>query len=155
MRAVALLAALAATASCGYGFSAGGRLAGGVERVRVGPFENQSTEPELGVELASALRRELASRALLGDGGTAASIEGTVLLVGPVPTAPGGVRWRIAVEASARLRSGEKAVAERKVRREVDFPAGVDPLETEGRRAQAAARLASDLARELVAALLE
>ena len=32
---------------------------------------------------------------------------------------------------------------------------GIDPLETEGRRAQAVARIAAELARELVASLLE
>jgi hypothetical protein len=132
----ALLIALFISAGCGYGFAAGGRLTGGIERAFVLPFENRSTQPELGAAVAAALREEVTASA-------------------PSPAAPGGVSWRFAVEVKAHLRQGDRVVAERKLRREADYPAGLDALETEGRRAQATRRLAAELARELVSTLLE
>jgi len=65
------------------------------------------------------------------------------------------VSWHFTVEVKARLLRGDRVVAERTLRREANYPAGLDALETEGRRAQASRRLAADLARELVSSLLE
>lgn len=145
---------LLATAACGYSFTAAGRLTGGVERASVRPFESGSADPGLGSAIAGALREELAARGAL-DAGAAAVVDGVVSAGAPTPAAPGGVSWRIAVDVKARLRVGERVVAERTLRREVDYPAGVDALETEGRRAQALHRLVADCARELAASLME
>jgi len=150
-----LLIALLALAACGYGFSAAGRLAGGIERASVGPLENRSTQPDLGAVLTAALREELAMRGALASSGSAATIAGEVTASIPAPAAPAGAIWRFSVEVRLRLVRGDQRVAERVVRREVDYSAGADALETEGRRAQAARRLSVELARELVASLAD
>jgi len=151
---VAPLVALA-LAGCGYAFTAAGRLHGGAEAVAVPPFANRSTEPELGAAVAAALRSELQARGVRLRPDATARVTGEVTATAPTPAALGGVSWRFAVLVEARLTEGERIVAERKVRREVDYPAGLDALETEGRRAQAAARLAAEVARELAASLME
>jgi hypothetical protein len=149
-----LLLALLSVAACGYGFSAAGRLTGGIERASVAPFENRSTQPDLGAALSAALREELAMRGALASSGSAATIAGEVTASVPVPAAPAGAIWRFSVEVRLRLVRGDQ-LAERAVRREVDYSAGADALETEGRRAQAARRLSVELARELVASLAD
>lgn len=154
-RRVGLLAPLLLAAACGYSFTAAGRLAGGLAGATVAPFENRSTEPELGVALAAALREELAARGLLARRGGHAVVAGEVSTGSPSPAAPGGVSWRIGVEVRARLLDGDRVVAERSLRREAVYPAGLDPLETEGRRALALRAVAVDCARELAASLVE
>jgi hypothetical protein len=150
-----ILVALSLFGGCGYHFAAGGRLTGGIESASVLPFENLSTQPELGAVLAAALREELAARGALARTEGGAVVAGEVSATVPSPSASGGVSWRFALEVRARLLQGDRVVAERKLRREVDYPAGLDALETEGRRAQASRRLAADMARELVATLME
>jgi hypothetical protein len=140
---------------CGYSFTAAGRLTGGVQAVAVHPFENRSAEPELGAAFTSALREELAGRGLLGRGDVRAAIAGEVAAGVPVPAVPGGVGWRIAIDVRARLVDGDRVVVERTLRRETSYAAGIDALETEGRRALALRKLAADCARELVATLVE
>jgi len=154
-REVALSILLVLATACGYSFTAAARLTGGIESVGVRPFENRSTEPDLGVLFSGALRQELASRGALARGPARAVFLGEVGAGAPVPGAPGGASWRIALEVKARLLDGERAVAERTLRREADYTAGLDALETEGRRAQALRRLAAECARELVASLVE
>lgn len=149
------IALLLATPACGYSFTAAGRLTGGIGSAGVRPFENRSTEPDLGAALSGALRQELASRGALARGPARAVIAGEVSAGAPAPGAPGGASWRIALEVKARLVDGERAVAERTLRREADYPAGLDALETEGRRAQALRKLVAECARELVASLME
>lgn len=146
---------LAVTAACGYGFTASGRLVGGIERAAVAPFVNRSTEPELGATLSAALREQLAERGALARQGGRAVIAGEVSVGAPSPAAPGGVSWRVTVDVKARLLDGDRVVAERTLRREADYPAGLDALETEGRRAQALRRLTEDCARELADSLRE
>ena len=147
--------ALVLAGGCGYSFTAAGRLQGGVERAAVAPFENRSTEPELGAALTGALREELARRGTLARGPSSAVISGAVSASPPSPAAPGGVSWRIAVVVEARMLDGERRVVERTVRREADYAARIDALETEGRRAQTLRRLAADCGRELAEALME
>jgi hypothetical protein len=119
-------------------------------------FENLSTEPSLGAEVTAALRDELARRGAAGDAAAPAVIEGRVRAFPPTPSTAAGASypatWRIAVEVSARLVVDDKAVAERTVRRETDYLAGVagDALETEGRRALALRRVAADAARDIL-----
>ncbi|HSN90822.1 MAG TPA: LPS assembly lipoprotein LptE [Anaeromyxobacteraceae bacterium] len=149
-RAAAAAAALLAGA-CGYRFTARADLPAGVDRVAVRPFENLSTEPELGAAVAAALRRELARRGAEGEGG--AVLTGEVRATEPVPSTPGAVTWRIAIEVRARLAVAGAPGPERTLRRETDYLAGVDALETEGRRALALRRLADEAARDLVAEL--
>jgi hypothetical protein len=149
------LIALLALSACGYSFTASGRLAGGLPSAAVRPFANRSAEPELGAELAAALREELAARGALAGGTTGTIVEGEVSAGPAAPAAADGVSWRVAVDVRARLLDGGRVVAERALRREADYPAGLDALETEGRRAQALRRLAADCARELAASLME
>ncbi len=156
-RALAPAAALALALACGYGFSTRYHAQGGADRVHVRAFENLSTEPSLGAEVTAALRDELARRGAAGDEGAPAVIEGRVRASPPTPsTAAVGASfpatWRIAVEVHARLLVGDKAVAERTVRRETDYLSGVagDALETEGRRALALRRVAADAARDIL-----
>lgn len=154
-RAAGLLACLALAGACGYAFTATGRLAGGLGGAAVRPFENRSTEPELGGVFTAALRQELAARGLLARRETAAVVTGEVTTGVPSPTAPGGASWRVSLEVKARLLDGGRVVAERSLRGEADYPAGRDPLETEGRRALALRAAAAEGARELVTSLLE
>ena len=150
-----LVGLLLAASACGYGFAAGGRLTGGIDRASVRPFENLSTQPELGAVFAAALREELAARGTLATAEGGAVLSGAVSATPASPGAAGGVSWHFTVEVKARLLRGDRVVAERTLRREANYPAGLDALETEGRRAQASRRLAADLARELVSSLLE
>jgi lipopolysaccharide assembly LptE-like protein len=151
-----LAAALLALAACGYAVTTAGHgLQGGAARASVRPFENLSAEPELGAVVTTAVREQLARR---GEGGEGAVIEGEVRSGEPVPSTPGGgpagsaATWRIALEVRARLRVGDKVVAEKTVRREYDYLTGSDPLETEGRRAIALRRLAALAAEDVVRA---
>jgi hypothetical protein len=148
----ALLYAARALAGCGYGFSQRYVAVGGVERIHVRAFENRSTEPELGAVVAAALREELARRGAASEAG-AALLDGEVRATDPVLTSSAGATWRLGIELRARLSAGQGPPVERTVRREADFLAGADPLETEGRRALALRRVAGDAARELLRAL--
>ncbi len=153
--ALAVALALAATviAACGYGFSQRYVAAGSVDRIHVRPFENRSTEPDLGALVTAALRSELARRGSDAGQGAAAVLDGEVRATEPALTSTAGTSWRIALELRARLTAGEGRSVERVVRRETDFLAGADPLETEGRRALALRRVADEAARELLRAL--
>ncbi len=155
-RTVTAAAALA-LAACGYGFTQRYTARGGAESVYVRSFENRSAEPELGAAVTAALRSELARRGAAGGEGTSTAIEGDVRAGEPAPTSVRSVggttavsTWRVALEVRARLVAGGATVAEHVVRRELDFLGGVDPLETEGRRALALRRAADDAAREIL-----
>jgi len=147
--ALAVVAVLAS--ACGYGLTARAGLPPGVDRVAVRPFENLSSEPELGATVAAALRRELARQGAEGEGG--AVLTGEVRASEPAPSTPGAVTWRIGIEVRARLAVAGAPGSERTLRRETDYLAGVDALETEGRRALALRRLADEVARDLLAEL--
>jgi hypothetical protein len=163
-----LVAAAAALAACGYGFTQRYVAKGGVASIHVRPFENLSTEPELGAAITTALRAELSRRGAEAGEGAPASIEGDVRATEPVPattrtaaaSGAAGVGsatevsgWRIAVEVRARLVQASGArTAEHSARREGFYLAGADPLETEGRRALAVRQLAQDAAREVLRA---
>jgi hypothetical protein len=142
-------------AACGYGFAASGSLPGGLERAAVPPFENRSAEPELGAVVAGSLRQELAARGVSVRGDARGRLVGEVTAGTPSPASPGGTSWRIGIGVKARLLDGERVVAERDVRREAIYQAGIDALETEGRRAQALRAAAADCAREIAASLVE
>ena len=152
-RLAAALLALALLPGCGYAVSAGLKLKGGAPRAEVRPFENRSSDPSVGAEVAAALRQELARRGAEGAGG--AVIEGEVRTGAATPSLSGGALLRVSLGVTARLRSGGAVVAERTVRREADHLAGADALEGEARRAQALQRLAAEVARELVDAFEE
>ena len=148
----AALAVALALGGCGYAVSAGLKLQGGATSATVRPFENRSSDPEVGADVAAALRQELARRGAEGEG---AVIDGEVRTEGLAATLAGGATSRVAIEARARLTVGGRVVAERRVRREADHLAGADPLEGEARRAQALQRLAGEVARALVDAFEE
>ena len=149
-RAALALAAALAFAGCGYGFTQRYTAAGGVDRIHVRPFVNASTEPELGAVVTTALRTELSRRGADAPEGQGAVLEGEVRATEPAVTSTAAVTWRVGVELRARLVAGTAKPVERIVRRETDFLAGADPLETEGRRALALRRVADDAARELL-----
>ena len=121
-----------------------------MDRIHVRPFVNASTEPELGAVVTSALRTELSRRGADAPEGQGAVLEGEVRATEPAVTSTAAVTWRVGVELRARLVAGTAKPVERVVRRETDFLAGADPLETEGRRALALRRVADDAARELL-----
>jgi outer membrane lipopolysaccharide assembly protein LptE/RlpB len=152
LRSLAALAAALALSACGYGFSQRYVARGGASSIRVRPFENRSTDPELGAAIASALRNELARRGADAGGEGAAEIDGEVRAEEPSIASQGGASWRIGVTVRARLVAGGATVAEHVVRRETDYVGGADPLETEGRRALALRRLADDAARDILRA---
>jgi len=149
-RAALAVAAALTLAGCGYGFTQRYTAAGGVDRIHVRPFVNASTEPELGAVVTSALRTELSRRGADAPEGQGAVLEGEVRATEPAVTSTAAVTWRVGVELRARLVAGTAKPVERVVRRETDFLAGADPLETEGRRALALRRVADDAARELL-----
>jgi hypothetical protein len=162
------IAAAVALSACGYGFSQHYVAQGGVDRIHVRPFENRSTEPELGATVTSALRAELARRGSDAGEGAPAVLTGEVRATEPVvtstvrptgatPTGPAretsvAATWRIGIEVRARLTARDGTPVERIVRRELDFLAGADPLETEGRRALALRRGVDEVARDLLRA---
>jgi hypothetical protein len=148
----AALAALA-LAGCGYGFTQHYAAAGGVDRIHVRPFVNASTDPELGAVVTAALRSELARRGAEAPEGVGATLDGEVRATEPLLTSTAGTTWRVAVEVRARLVAAGARQVDRTIRREVDFLAGADPLETEGRRALALRRAADEAAGELLRAL--
>jgi hypothetical protein len=150
--ALASVLAALALAGCGYRFSQRYTAAGGVNRIHVRPFVNLSTEPELGAAVTAALRSELARRGSdAGDGGGAV-LDGEVRASEPLLTSTVGTTWRVGIEVRGHLVAGSSPPVERTVRRETDFLGGVDPLETEGRRAVALRRVADEAARELLRA---
>jgi hypothetical protein len=146
LAAVALLAA-----ACGYGFGAGaGRLPPGAQPVFVRPFENRTTDAELGAVVAAALRRELARRDADGGPGAPARIEGAVEEASFGASSPNGATYKLSLVVSAQLLVDGKVVAEQRARREEDWLAGQDALESEGRRRLALRRAADGVARDLV-----
>ncbi len=151
VRRLAALPTVLATAlwlsGCGYATSAGLRLRGGIGHATVRPFENGSSDPAVGAEVAAALREELARRGAEGEG---ALIEGVARTGGSAATLSGGVTARVVLEVRATLSRDGQVLAERTVRREADYLAGADALEGEARRAQALHRLAGEVARALV-----
>jgi hypothetical protein len=152
---VAVGLALLALAGCGYAVSAGLKLRGGVEKAEVRPFENLSTDATLGVEVAGALRAELARRGASGSSGRHGLIDGQVRTETVAPSFAGGATLRIALLVRARLHVDGVPVLEREVRREADYLAGADALEGEARRGQALQRLAGEAAREVLSAFEE
>lgn len=151
LRALSLAAALA-VAGCGYHL-AGAWRAAGVERVHVRPFQPGSADPGLAAAFTAALREELARRGADAGAGAPAFIEGEVRAGDASPSTPAAATYRVAVEARGRLVVNGAVAAERAVRREGDFLAGADALETEGRRALALRRLSAEAAADLVLAL--
>jgi hypothetical protein len=146
------LASALSLAACGYGFSQRYVARGGASAIFVRPFENRSTDPELGAEVATALRTELARRGADAGEGAGAQIDGEVRAGEPVITSRGGASWRVGVTVRARLVAQGGTVAEHVARREADYVGGADPLETEARRALALRRAAWDAAREVLRA---
>ncbi len=153
--ALALAPALAASlalGACGYGFSQRYVARGGATSIHVRAFENRSTDPELGAQVTTAMRTELARRGADAGPGAGAQIDGEVRAGEPVITSRAGASWRIGVTVRARLVAQGATVAEHVARREADYVGGVDPLETEARRALALRRAADDAARDVLRA---
>ena len=145
------LVLLAASSACGYAFGAGAnRLPPGAERVFVRPLENRTTNAEVGAIVAASLRQELARRNAVGDAGSAAHIEGAVEETSFGASSPNGATYRLTLVVYARLMIGERVLSEQRARRDADWLAGLDPLESEGRRRLAMRRAADGVAREIL-----
>ncbi len=146
-----LLLLAAALAGCGYQMGAGtARLPPGAERVFVRPFENRTTNAEVGAVVATSLRQELARRQADGDARAPARIEGIVEEATFGASSPNGATYRLGLVVSAKLLVNDRVVAEQRARREEDWLAGLDALESEGRRRLALRRAADGVARELL-----
>lgn len=144
LAAVALLAT-----GCGYTFQARPPLAGGVERLSVPVFENETPETEVGTLFASAL----ADRARREDR-LAAHEEGKARILGrvrhiisgqaafPVMVAGEGL-YQLTAILELRLVRGEKDLVQTvRVTEAETYMAGAGPEETEANRRRALGRLA-------------
>ncbi len=152
-RTRAALVALATLAvSCGYRAATAYRARGGVERLHVRAFENDSSEPELGAVLTSALREELARRGAGADADAPAQLEGSVRVTSGTPSSYFDATAAVSVEIRARLSVDGKPVHELTIQRTEAHQGGADALEAEGRKATALHKLAREAARELLAA---
>ncbi|HET9595185.1 MAG TPA: LptE family protein [Anaeromyxobacteraceae bacterium] len=146
----ATLAALL-LASCGYALRAGEpRLPAPATQVFVRPFENRTSDAEAGALVASAVRRELARRGADGGADAPARLEGVIEDVTFFAASPNGSSYRLVLTVSAQLRAGAAVLGEGRVARAEDWLAGLDPLESEGRRRVALRRAADAAARELL-----
>ena len=146
MRRSALLAVC--LSGCGYALGSGvSRLPAGAEAVQVRPLDNRSADADAGALVAAALRRELARRGAEGGPGAPASLTGEVEEVTAVPAAAG--TWRLTLVVRASLVSAGRPLGEARARQSEDYLAGVDALESEGRRRIALGRAAEAAAREL------
>jgi hypothetical protein len=149
--AAARLAIALALAGCGYGLTVGAaRFPAGAERVFVPPLENRTTDSEAGAIVAASLRQELSRRQVAGGPASGARIEGRVEESSFYAASPNGATYRLALVVSARLVVDGTPVAEQRARRDEEWLAGIDPLESEGRRRLALRRAADGLAREIV-----
>ncbi len=122
----------------------------GAQRIFVRPFENHTTDAELGALVAAALRQELARRGADAGSEARARIEGTIddassALVGLNPPI-----YHLNLTVTARLLVDGKALAEQRMGHGEDYLSGLDPLESEGRRRLALRRSAEALARDIV-----
>jgi len=149
------LAALAlAAASCGYGFSNGGRLPKGAAALRVAPVDNRTAQPEVGGLFEGALREELLARGQLTEAGDAPRIDLEVFALKAAPSSlnfSGAFTFRLDADVRAHLRdqAGAELLADQLVVGE-DYLAGVDVIGTEANRRAALRRLARSAARELL-----
>jgi hypothetical protein len=148
---LSLALGVALGAGCGYQFAAGvGRFPAGVERVYVRPLENLTADADVGALVAIALRQELARRSMVGGEQASARIEGEVLSSGFTPSSGGAATYTQSISVRIRLMVGEKKIAERGVTASQDYLAGVDPLESEGRRRVAIRALSESIARDAI-----
>jgi hypothetical protein len=154
-RSAALLVLAALAAACGYRVVTPYRARGGIERIHVRSFENDSSDPELGAVVTGALRDELARRGAAAGPEAAAQLEGSVRVVSGTPSSFSATSARVVVEIRARLTSRGKPVRDLVLQRGDNHLGGADPLEVEGRRATALRKLARDAARELLRELEE
>jgi hypothetical protein len=150
-RRAVLLAPLLLAIACGYGLHAGeSRLPAPATQVFVRPFENRTSDAEAGALVAAAVRRELARRGAEGGADAPARLEGVVEDVTFTAASPNGSSYRLVLTVSARLRAGDAVLGEGRVARAEDWLAGLDPLESEGRRRVALRRAADAAARDLL-----
>jgi len=149
-RSAALLVLSVLAAACGYRVATPYRARGGIERIHVRGFENDSSDPELGAVVTAALRDELARRGAEAGPDAPGLLEGSVRVVSGVPSSFSATSSRVVVEIRARLTNQGKVVRELVLQRGDNHLGGADPLEVEGRRATALHKLARDAARELL-----
>ncbi len=151
-RAAAVLLVLAA---CGYRAVTPYRARGGVDRIHVRAFENDSTDPQLGAAVTAALRDELARRGAYAGADAPAQLEGAVRVTSGTGSSFFSSTASVSVEVQARLSLNGKPVHELSVVRIIaaSHQGGADALESEGRRSTALQKLARDAAREVLRAL--
>jgi hypothetical protein len=153
VRSVVVLVLL--LAGCGYGVVTPYRARGGVEKIHVRAFENDSVEPGLGAVVTAALRSELARRGAEAGADAPAQLDGVVrVTAGPSSTYFTSAAT-VSVEVHAKLSLQGQPVHEVTVHRTEGHQGGGDALESEGRRATALVKMARDAAREVLRALEE
>ncbi len=134
---------------CGYAFVAGRGLASvsGGRPVRVGAFQNDSSDADAAVSLARATGRALAARGLAGPGGL--SLSGEVEAVASFPVAVSAPvqnqnvqLWRATVRVRFVLSdaAGARVLARATVAESEDYRPGADIEATEAARKLALAR---------------
>ena len=154
-RVVLALALGLVLAGSGYRAVTAYHARGGVTRIHVRAFENDSTDPELGAVLTAALRDELARRGASAGADAPAQLDGAVRVTSGTPSSYFSVAAAVTVEIHARLSVDGKPIHELTIQRTEPHQGGADALEAEGRRATALHKLARDAAREVLAALEE
>jgi len=141
---------LAGAFACGYAPTTGKNLLPEkARRIFVRPLENQTSDAELGVIVATALRRELARRGADAGAAAPAHLEGAVLLSTFGPTAVGGT-YQARIRVQVRLVVDGKTETEFISEQGEELLAGQDPLESEGRRRLALRHAADAVARDVV-----
>ncbi|HET6413685.1 MAG TPA: LPS assembly lipoprotein LptE [Anaeromyxobacter sp.] len=146
---------LLALAGCGYRVVTPYRARGGIDRIHVGVFENDSADPELGAAVTAAMRDELARRGAYAGADAPAQLDGVVRAASGTPSSYFSSATAVSVQVHVRLSVDGKLVQELTVQRTEPHEGGADPLESEGRRATAVRKLARDAAREVLRELEE
>jgi len=146
---------LLALAGCGYRVVTPYRARGGIDRIHVRAFENDSTDPELGAAVTDSMRDELARRGANAGADAPAQLDGVVRTTSGTPSSYFSSTAAVSVQLHVRLSVEGKLVQELTVQRTEAHEGGADPLESEGRRATALRKLARDAAREVLRELEE
>jgi hypothetical protein len=145
------IALLLAFSGCGYSLGAGAaRMPSGAERVIVRPFENHTTDAEVGALVAAALRQELARRGADGGAEARARIEGTIEDASYALVVPNPPTYGLSLTVTARLLVGGELLAEQRAMRSEQWLSGFDPLENEGWRRVALRRAAEAVAKDIL-----
>jgi len=137
---------------CGYRFvTPNSTLPKGVTAVQVPVFKNNTSEPGAEALFTDALRELYLHAGKLGDEGSEARIEGTLLSVTSIPlvATPGRLpNYRVNISVGLRLLRGPQLLNSIVVVGGEESPGGADLLWSETWRGAAIRRVAGDMMRE-------